>query len=230
MHLPWTRSNAKRRLATFASGFLRHLLKIGQPIKSSFVNVKLSNRSRSLRPLKPFASWPWRQILVASRPFQLLRVQCKRSYRWNIIGNAKSAVSSTLLACQAQKDLQAISPRIFDCLKTFQKAILIASHCSRILQIGNIKEAWWPLYFCQLLCLKYWEWCKIRRSLSFSIIKIGLIFLFTVGSLINYSESETWQQKCEGEFFDFKSEFPKTVKDKSYMSLVRTDFQFVRLQ
>ena len=42
--LRWTRSNTKQRLATFANGHLRHLLKLGQSFKSNFVQVKLSNR------------------------------------------------------------------------------------------------------------------------------------------------------------------------------------------
>ena len=32
--------DAKRRLETFASGSLRHLLKIGRPFKNNFVQVK----------------------------------------------------------------------------------------------------------------------------------------------------------------------------------------------
>ena len=35
--------DAKRRLATFAGGCLRHWLKIDQPFKSNFVYVELSN-------------------------------------------------------------------------------------------------------------------------------------------------------------------------------------------
>ena len=45
-------SDTKQRLATFASGRVRHLLKFGLPFKNNSVQVKLSNHSRSLRPVE----------------------------------------------------------------------------------------------------------------------------------------------------------------------------------
>ena len=82
VRLHWTRSNAKRRLATFANCRLHYLLKIGQPHNRSFVEVKLSNCSRSLRPVATFRKLLTTQILVTSHRFALLRVQCKRTFKY----------------------------------------------------------------------------------------------------------------------------------------------------
>ena len=65
--------DAKRRLATFASGRLHHLLQIGQPFINICVSVKLSKRLRSLRPVETF-----RKLLMTSN-FWLLRVRFKRN-------------------------------------------------------------------------------------------------------------------------------------------------------
>ena len=67
---------ATRKFATFASGRLRHLLKIGRQFKSNFVLVKLCNRSRTLRQVATFCK------LSMTSHFSALRcVLCKRNLR-----------------------------------------------------------------------------------------------------------------------------------------------------
>ena len=69
MRLHSTRSNANRRLATFANGRLRHLLKIGQSLNNNFVLVSSATAREVCDQLKSFASCPLRQILAVSRRF-----------------------------------------------------------------------------------------------------------------------------------------------------------------
>ena len=104
--------HAKRRLVTFASGRLRHLLKIGQPFKTNFVKVKLSNHSRSLRPVgwmssqaafavrleskvsslifiwEKFHSLDWlilKEVLNYSFPDDIITVHFPFNYLWNYV-------------------------------------------------------------------------------------------------------------------------------------------------
>ena len=55
LHRTWR--DAKRRLAAFASGRLRHMLVIGQLLINKFVQVKLSNCPRRLRPVATFSKF-----------------------------------------------------------------------------------------------------------------------------------------------------------------------------
>ena len=57
MHFNWTRSEGFQ----LSQGRLRHLLKIGQRLNNSFVQMKLSNHSRSFQPAAAF-----RKLLMRS--------------------------------------------------------------------------------------------------------------------------------------------------------------------
>ena len=74
VRLHWARSNAKRRLVTFASGRLRYLFKTGQPFKNNFVYNEVK------QPLAKFAtSWNLSQV-VDEVKFWLGPVRCKRTF------------------------------------------------------------------------------------------------------------------------------------------------------
>ena len=72
--------DAKRRLSTFASNRLRHLLKMGQPFNNNFVSVKISNRSRSLRLVETFHKLSLTLNFVCFASLELLRIQCTRTF------------------------------------------------------------------------------------------------------------------------------------------------------
>ena len=87
--------NVNRRLATCASGRLRHLLKTGQPFKNNFVSVKLSNRLPSVRLVETS-----RKLLMTSNfdCFASLCIQCKLTYKQTFYTFQYSIISAAVEA------------------------------------------------------------------------------------------------------------------------------------